>query len=55
MYKPIMATVRKWRGKICLAFLFRVSLSNYTTKTNSYFSDGFHGEMSQYMIYKDGK
>ena len=29
MYKhmiPIMATVRKWRGKICLAFLFRVSL-----------------------------
>ena len=23
---PIMATVRKWRGKICLAFLFRVSL-----------------------------
>ena len=21
-----MATVRKWRGKICLAFLFRVSL-----------------------------
>ena len=29
MYKhliPIMATVRKLRGKICLAFLFRVSL-----------------------------
>ena len=29
MYKhliPIMATVTKWRGKICLAFLFRVSL-----------------------------
>ena len=29
MYKhmiPIVATVRKWRGKICLAFLFRVSL-----------------------------
>ena len=29
MYKnliPIMAAVRKWGGKICLAFLFRVSL-----------------------------
>ena len=29
MYKhliQIMATVRKWRGIICLAFLFRVSL-----------------------------
>ena len=29
MYKhmiPIMAIVKKWRGKICLAFLFRVSL-----------------------------
>ena len=29
MYKhmiPIMATVRKWQGKICIAFLFRVSL-----------------------------
>ena len=23
---PIMATVKKWRGKICLSFLFRVSL-----------------------------
>ena len=31
MYKhmlPIMAIVRKWRGKICLAFLFRVSLDS---------------------------
>ena len=29
MYKhmiPIIATVKKWRWKICLAFLFRVSL-----------------------------
>ena len=23
---PIMAIVKKWRGKICLAFLFRVSI-----------------------------
>ena len=33
MYKhliPIMATVRKWRGKICLAFLFRASLNTIT-------------------------
>ena len=34
MYKhmiPIMATVRKWLGKICLAFLFRVSLIHKAT------------------------
>ena len=33
MYKHmilIMATVRKWRGKICLAFLFCVSLFDQT-------------------------
>ena len=25
---PIMATEKKWRGKMCLAFLFRVSLES---------------------------
>ena len=37
MYKhmiPIMATVRKWRGKIWLAFLFRVSLYAFTDLGN---------------------
>ena len=33
---PIMATVRKWRGKICLAFLFRVSLCFRLNKKNNF-------------------
>ena len=29
---PIMAFVKKWRGKICLAFLFRFSLFQTNAK-----------------------
>ena len=30
---PVMATVKKWCGKMCLAFLFGVSLNDYTGMT----------------------
>ena len=33
---PIMATVRKWQGKICLAFLFRVSLHVHVRTVQQY-------------------
>ena len=39
MYKhliAIMATVRKWRGKICLAFIFRVTLVSILVGTQSF-------------------